>query len=156
VSGVILPIDRSIKPGDVIEMGGSYGWITSLAAHYVSLAMREGKEILIPNEDLITGQVTNWSFSSDLIRQHALIGVSYRSDLHLARRLAVGAAAEVARSLDAPKPAYLLREFGDSSVNIKLRFWINDPTNGTANVRSEVMLARLGPFHQHGIEFSSP
>ena len=140
VSGVILLIDRSIKPGDVIEMGGSYGWITSLNARYVSLATREGKEILIPNEDLITGQVTNWSFSSDLIRQHVPIGVSYRSDLHLAMRLAVDAATEVARALDAPKPVCLLKEFGDSSVNLELRFWIKDPTNGTANVRSEVML----------------
>src|SRR5215469_10747845 len=91
VSGVILLIDRSIKPGDVIEMDGSYGWITSLNARYVSLATREGKEILIPNEDLITGRVTNWSFSSDLIRLHVLIGVSYDADLHLAMRLAVNA-----------------------------------------------------------------
>lgn len=156
VSGVILLIDRSIKPGDVIEMEGSYGWITSLNARYVSLATRDGKEILIPNEDLITERVTNWSFSSDLIRQHVLIGVSYDSDLHLAIRLAVDAAAEVSRALEAPSPACLLKEFDDSSVNLELRFWIKDPTNGTANVRSEVMLRVWDLFHEHGIKFSSP
>lgn len=156
VSGVILLMDRSIKPGDVIEMDGSYGWITSLNARYVSLATRDGKEILIPNEDLITGRVTNWSFSSDLIRQHVVIGVSYESDLHLAMRLAVEAATDVSRALDAPKPACLLKDFGDSSVDLELRFWIRDPANGTANVRSEVMLRVWDLFHQHGVEFSSP
>jgi len=156
VSGVILLIDRSIKPGDVIEMDGSYGWITSLNARYVSLATREGKEILIPNEDLITGRVTNWSFSSDLIRLHVLLGVSYEADLHLAMRLAVEAAAEVSRSLDVPNPACLLKEFGDSAVNLEVRFWIRDPANGTANVRSEVMLRIWDLFHEHGVAFSSP
>jgi small-conductance mechanosensitive channel len=156
VSGVILLIDRSIKPGDVIEMDGSYGWITSLNARYVSVATRDGKEILVPNEDLITGRVTNWSFSSDLIRQHVLIGISYDSDLHFAKRLAVEAAADVARTLDAPKPACLLKEFGDSSVNLELRFWIKDPTNGTANVRSDVMQRVWDLFREHGVEFSSP
>jgi small-conductance mechanosensitive channel len=156
VSGVILLIDRSIKPGDVIEMDGSYGWITSLNARYVSLATRDGKEILIPNEDLITGRVTNWSFSSDLIRLHVLLGVSYESDVHVAMRLAVEAAAEVSRSLDLPKPACLLKEFGDSAVNLEVRFWIRDPANGTANVRSEVMLRIWDLFREHGVAFSSP
>jgi len=156
VSGVILLMDRSIKPGDVIEMDGSYGWITSLNARYVSLATRDGKEILIPNEDLITGRVTNWSFSSELIRQHVVIGVSYNSDLHLAMRLAAEAAAEVSRALDTPKPACLVKDFGDSSVDLELRFWIRDPANGTANVRSEVMLRIWDLFHQHGIEFPFP
>lgn len=156
VSGIILLMDRSIKPGDVIEMEGSYGWITSLNARYVSLATRDGKEILIPNEDLITGRVTNWSFSSDLIRQHVMVGVSYQSDVRLAMHLAVEAASEVSRALEAPQPVCLLKEFADSSVNLELRFWIRDPTNGTANVRSDVMLRIWDAFHEHGIEFSFP
>src|SRR6516162_1462162 len=144
VSGVILLVDRSIKPGDVIEMESTYGWITSLNARYVSLATRDGKELLIPNEDLITSQVTNWSYSSELIRQSVHVGISYESDVHLAIRLAVEAASAVSRILDVPKPACLLKEFGDSAVNLELRFWIQDPANGTANVRSEVMFAHLG------------
>src|SRR6516165_4245710 len=127
VSGVILLVDRSIKPGDVIEMEDRYGWITSLNARYVSLATRDGKELLIPNEDLITGRVTNWSYSSDLIRQSVTVGISYDSDVHLAIRLAVEAASAVSRILDVPKPACLLKEFGDSAVNLELRFWIQDP-----------------------------
>jgi small-conductance mechanosensitive channel len=156
VSGVILLVDRSIKPGDVIEMEGRYGWITSLNARYVSLATRDGKELLIPNEDLITGRVTNWSYSSDLIRQSVIVGVSYASDVHLAVRLAVEAAVAVTRILDVPKPACLLKEFGDSAVILELRFWIRDPANGTANVRSEVMLRIWDLFREHGIEFPFP
>ena len=156
VSGVILLIDRSIKPGDVIEMESSYGWITSLNARYVSLATRDGKELLIPNEDLITGRVTNWSYSSDLIRQSVHVGVSYESDLHLAMRLAVDAAGAVSRILEVPKPTCLLKEFGESAVNLELRFWIQDPANGTANVRSEVMLCIWGLFREHSIEFPFP
>jgi small-conductance mechanosensitive channel len=156
VSGLILLVDRSIKPGDVIEMDGRYGWITSLNARYVSLATRDGKELLIPNEDLITGRVTNWSYSSDLIRQSVVVGVSYGSDVHLAMRLAVEAAVAVTRILEVPKPTCLLKEFGDSAVNLELRFWIQDPANGTANVRSEVMLRIWDLFHKRGIEFPFP
>lgn len=82
VSGIILLVDRSIKPGDVIEMEGTYGWITSLNARYVSLATRDGKELLIPNEDLITGRVTNWSYSSDFIRQSVHVGISLWMNRH--------------------------------------------------------------------------
>jgi len=156
VSGVILLLDRSIKPGDVIEMEGTYGWITSLNARYVSLAARDRKELLIPNEDLITGRVTNWSYSSDLIRQSVIVGISYGSDVHLAMRLAVDAAVEVSRILEVPKPTCLLKEFGDSAVILELRFWIQDPANGTANLRSEVMLHIWDLFHERGIEFPFP
>jgi len=156
VSGVILLVDRSVKPGDVIEIQSTYGWITSLNARYVSLATRDGKELLIPNEDLITSRVTNWSYSSDLIRQSVIVGVSYDSDVHLAIRLAVEAAGAVSRILEVPKPACLLKEFGDSAVNLELRFWIQDPANGTANVRSEVMLRIWDLFHKHVIEFPFP
>ena len=156
VSGVILLVDRSIKPGDVIEMEGNYGWITSLNARYVSLATRDGKEVLIPNEDLITGRVTNWSYSSDLIRQSVNVGVSYGSDVHLAMRLAIDAAGAVSRILKTPNPTCLLKEFGDSAVNLELRFWIQDPANGTANVRSEVMLGIWDLYREHSIEFPFP
>ena len=156
VSGVILLADRSIKPGDVIEMEGRYGWITSLNARYVSLATRDGKELLIPNEDLITGRVTNWSYSSDLIRQSVTVGVSYGSDVHLAMRLAVDAAGGVSRILEVPNPSCLLKEFGDSAVNLELRFWIKDPANGMANVRSEVMLRIWDLYREHGSEFPFP
>lgn len=78
VSGVILLMDRSIKPGDVIEIDNTYGSVIALNARYASVQTRDGKEFLIPNEDLITQRVTNWSFSSDLIRQHVGVGICTR------------------------------------------------------------------------------
>ena len=145
VSGVILLLDRSIKPGDVIEIDGTYGSVIALNARYASVQTRDGKEYLIPNEDLITQRVTNWSFSSDLIRMHVKVGISYQSDPHEAIKLAVAAAVDVPRVLREPAPNCLLVAFGDSTVDLELRFWISDPANGTTNVRSEVMLNLMGP-----------
>ena len=82
ISGIILLLDKSIKPGDVIELGPTFGWIQSLGARYVSVVTRDGKEYLIPNEDLITQPVVNWSYSDQLVRMEATVGVAYSSDPH--------------------------------------------------------------------------
>jgi small-conductance mechanosensitive channel len=156
VSGVILLMDRSIKPGDVIEIDNTYGSVIALNARYASVQTRDGKEYLIPNEDLITQRVTNWSFSSDLIRMHVKVGISYQADPHEAIALAVEAARDVPRVLREPAPNCLLVEFADSTINLELRFWISDPANGTANVRSEVMLKLWDLFQQNGVEIPSP
>jgi small-conductance mechanosensitive channel len=156
VSGVILLIDRSIKPGDVIEVDGTYGSVSTLNARYVSVLTREGKEYLIPNEDLITQRVTNWSYSNDLIRLHVKLGISYQSNLHRAIELALEATRDVTRVLKKPEPTCLLVAFGESSVDLELRFWIMDPLNGTTNVRSEVMLNVWDLFQENGIEIPSP
>jgi small-conductance mechanosensitive channel len=156
VSGVILLMDRSIKPGDVIETDGTYGAVIALNARYVSVQTRDGKEFLIPNEDLITQRVINWSFSDDLIRLHVKIGISYLSDPHKAIELALAGARGVPRVLTDPQPVCLLMEFGDSSLDLELRFWICDPVNGTSNVRSAVMLNIWDLFHRHNIELPYP
>jgi small-conductance mechanosensitive channel len=156
VSGVILLLDRSIKPGDVIEIDGTYGSVVTLNARYASVQTRDGKEFLVPNEDLITQRVTNWSYSSDLIRLHVKVGISYESDPHTAIRLALEAAREVPRVLAEPAPNCLLVNFGESTIDLELRCWIRDPVNGTANVRSEVMLKMWDLYQRHGIELPVP
>jgi small-conductance mechanosensitive channel len=156
VSGVILLIDRSIKPGDVVEVDGTYGSVATLNARYVSVLTREGKEYLIPNEDLITQRVTNWSYSNDLIRLHVKLGISYQSNPHRAIELALEATRDVTRVLKKPEPTCLLVAFGESSIDLELRFWIKDPVNGTTNVRSEVMLNVWDLFQENGIEIPSP
>lgn len=156
VSGVILLLDRSIKPGDVIEIDGTYGTVSTLNARYAAVLTRDGKEYLIPNEDLITQRVTNWSYSNDLIRLHVKVGISYQSDPHEAIRLALDAARDVPRVLKEPAPNCLLMNFGDSTIDLELRFWIHDPVNGTANVRSAVMLNVWDLYRQHGIELPNP
>ena len=156
VSGVILLLDKSIKPGDVIEIGNVYGWITDLKGRYVSVVTRDGKEFLIPNEDLITQQVINWSFTSRKIRLKVPIGISYNDDPRKAMDLVVEAASGQSRVLRDPAPVCRLVGFGDSSVDLELRFWIEDPQNGTGNIRSAILLEVWDRFKEHGIEIPFP
>jgi len=156
VSGVILLMDKSIKPGDVISLGETFGWIAELGARYVAVVTRDGREYLIPNEDLITGQVVNWSHSSELIRLDIHFGVSYDSDPHQVRELAVEAARTVERVVGEPDPVCHLVEFGDSSLNFILRFWIRDPSRGLTNVRGAVFLALWDALKAADIEIPFP
>jgi small-conductance mechanosensitive channel len=156
VSGIILLADKSIKPGDVIEIGQTYGWINSLNLRYVSVVTRDNKEHLIPNEDLITNPVINWSFSSKLVRIRAPFGISYSSDLRKAIELATECAKDAPRVVASPAPRCNLMGFGDSSVDFELRFWIDDPHNGVGLVRSQVLLSLWDAFHENGIAFPFP
>ena len=156
VSGIILLLDKSIKPGDTIGVSGTYGWIQSLGARYVSVVTRDGIEHLIPNEELITTRVENWSFSNLRIRQKIPIGVSYNSDVREAINICSEAALENSRVLDTPSPICLLKGFGDSSVDLEVRFWVVDPQNGLTNVKSEILLDIWDRFNANGIEIPFP
>ena len=156
VSGVIILLDKSIKPGDVISLGETFGWIKSLGARYVSVVTRDGREYLIPNEDLITGQVVNWSHSDDFVRLDIFFGTAYGDDPHKVRALAIEAAKSVDRVLEAKAPVCHIVGFGDSSVDYILRFWIEDPTGGLTNIRGDVYLALWDKFHANGISIPFP
>jgi small-conductance mechanosensitive channel len=156
VSGVILLMDKSIKPGDVISLGTTFGWINHLALRYASVITRDGIEHLIPNEELITQRVENWSHSNNLVRLKAPIGISYDSDVRLAMKLCVEAAQMVPRVQVDPEPRCQLMGFGDNSVNMELRIWIDDPELGRANILSEVLLNVWDLFHEHGISIPFP
>ncbi|MFY9239706.1 MAG: mechanosensitive ion channel domain-containing protein [Roseovarius sp.] len=156
VSGVIILLDKSIKPGDVISLGDTFGWINSLGARYVSVVTRDGREYLIPNEDLITGQVVNWSHSNDFVRLDIYFGTAYGDDPHLVRKIAVEAAAGVERVLSMKAPVCHIVGFGDSSVDYILRFWIRDPTGGLTNIRGNVYLALWDAFQAHNISIPFP
>lgn len=156
VSGIIILLDKSIKPGDVISLGDTFGWINSLGARYVSVVTRDGREYLIPNEDLITGQVVNWSHSNEFVRLDIFFGTAYGDNPHDVRRLAIAAAKGVNRVLDTQSPVCHIVGFGDSSVDYILRFWIKDPTAGLTNIRGNVYLALWDAFAEHGISIPFP
>jgi len=156
VSGVIILLDKSIKPGDVISLGETFGWINSLGARYVSVITRDGKEYLIPNEDLITNQVVNWSHSNEFVRLDIFFGTAYADDPHIVRRLAIEAASGVDRVLASRPPVCHIVGFGDSSVDYILRFWIRDPTGGLTNIRGNVYLALWDTFKANGISIPFP
>lgn len=159
MGGLVLLMDRSIKPGDVIEIEdnqGSYGWVNALGARFVSVITRDGKEHLIPNEDMITRKVINWSYSDTNVRIKVPARVAYSSDVNLAMNLMVEAAMETPRVLESPAPRCLLFEFGENAVILELRIWASDPHNGVANLRSAVLLKVWNKFREHGIRFPYP
>ena len=157
ISGIIILMDQSIKPGDTISLGETFGWIRELRARFVSVVTRDGREFLIPNEDFITTQVINWSFSDKYVRLDVPFGVSYNSDPHEVSRLAIEAAGQVGR-VDATRnpPVCWMTGFGDSSLDFLLRFWIRDPQRGLTNVRGMVLLALWDTFKEHDINIPFP
>ena len=156
ISGVILLLDKSIKPGDIIEVGPTFGWVNTMSARYVGVTTRDNKELLIPNDDFVTNQVINWSHSDNDVRMEVSFGVTYDCDPHEVRKLAVEAAAKPERIVDNRPPVCHLVEFGDSSLNFVLRFWIRDPAKGVTNVKGEVLLALWDGLTTAGIEIPYP
>lgn len=156
ISGIILLLDKSIKPGDVITVGETYGWVNSLGARYTSLITQDGKEFLIPNEDLITQRVENWSFSNSTVRLKIPVSIAYSSDVRKAMTLCEEAARHTARIIQNPQPICLLVAFGNSSVDLELRAWINDPVNGVKNVKSEILLKIWDAFREQGVSIPYP
>lgn len=155
-SGIVLLLDRSIKPGDVIEVGGTYGWVSSLGARYVAVETRDGTEFLIPNEDIITQQVLNWSHKSDRVRLKVPVRVPHDSDLDQVIALMLEAANRPSRILAAPAPTVLIMAFGESAIEMELRVWIEDAQNGVHNVKSQVLYEIWRLFQQEGIRIPYP
>jgi small-conductance mechanosensitive channel len=156
ISGVILLIDKSVKPGDVIAVSGTYGWVTALGGRYVSVVTRDGVEHLIPNETLISERVENWTHTHSRTRLKLDVGVHYDSDLHHVIAMCEEAARATARVLAEPAPKCLFMEFGESSLNLQVRFWIADAQNGVQNVKSEVLLRIWETFRQRNVEVPYP
>ena len=156
ISGVIILLDKSIKPGDTISLGETFGWIRELRARFVSVVTRDGREYLIPNEDFITQRVINWSFSDDLVRLDVEFGVSYDADPHKVSELAIEAALGVGRVVADRRPVCWLNGFGDSSLDFALRIWIRDPQQGLTNIRGKVLLALWDSFKENDIGIPYP
>ncbi|MFN3834862.1 MAG: mechanosensitive ion channel family protein [Glycocaulis sp.] len=156
ISGLILLLDRSIKPGDVITLDETYGRVNALGMRFASVVTRDGLEHLIPNEEFITTKVVNWSFSDDAVRIKRPIGVAYGTDVPKAMQVIVDATNSVERVLKSPETRCLLRGFGDNSIDLEVRFWIADPQQGVNNVSSEVLLAIWKAFEAEGIQFPFP
>lgn len=156
ISGIIILLDKSIKPGDTISLEGTFGWIRELRARFVSVVTRDGREYLIPNEDFITHRVINWSFSDELVRLDVNFGVSYDADPHEVSKLAIEAAMTVGRVEGSRRPVCWLTGFGDSSLDFVLRFWIRDPQQGLTNVRGKVLLALWDTFKENNVGIPYP
>jgi small-conductance mechanosensitive channel len=158
VSGFVLLMDKSIKPGDVISLSGqagtsteNFGWVQELRGRYVVVRDRDGVEMLVPNQQLISNAVINWSYTDPRIRLKLPIRVSYHDDPELALQVLLTACEGQKRVLRDPKPVSRLMHFSDSGIELELRFWIADPQDGVNNVRSDVNRAIWRLFKLHKI-----
>lgn len=151
ISGLILLMDRSIKPGDVIVVGDTFGWVNKIGVRYVSVLTRDGKEHLIPNETLMTEPVENWSYTSKSVRLHVKVAVAHDCDVRLAQRLMIEATEGHPRILEDPKPVCWITAFTLSAIEHEIRLWIDDPEAGVTNVQGEVLLRLWELFREHGI-----
>ncbi|HPD83070.1 MAG: mechanosensitive ion channel [Alphaproteobacteria bacterium] len=155
-SGMLLLLDQSIKPGDIIELDGTFGWVNHMGARYTEIVTRDNKSYLVPNEEFITQHVVNWSHGNTLVRIETTFGVHYNSNPHDVKRMAIEAATKPDRVVDSPAPVCHLVEFGDSSLNFVLRYWIKDAEKGITNTKGDVMLALWDAFKENGIEIPYP
>lgn len=160
IAGIILLMDRSIKPGDVIAVNDGtnsvVGQVTRIGVRAVSVVTRDKKEFLIPNENLMINQVENWSYSSRDVRIQIPVGIAYNSDIELAERLMLEATSATKRIRKRPAPTVWLSGFGESSVDFLIQCWIDDPEEGLGNVRSEVLKRLWHLFRENGIELPFP
>jgi small-conductance mechanosensitive channel len=156
VSGIILLADKSIKPGDVISVGDHFGWVAHMGARYTSVDLKDGRELLVPNEDLVTQRVINWTYSSDLMRLEVKFSTTYDSDLHKTRAIAVQTAQGIEQVLKVPAPVCHLTGYGASAIEYVLWFWIKDAATGPTGTRSAVLIALWDTFAREGIKLPIP
>jgi len=161
IAGIILLMDRSIKPGDVIAIADqagneTFGQIRKIGIRAVSITTRDEREYLIPNENLMINQVENWSYSSRNVRMQVHVGIAYGSDMKVAQELMLQAAKSCGRVLDTPPPTVWMSEYGDNSINFVIHCWITDPELGVGNVRSDVLNRLWDLFQENNIEIPFP
>jgi small-conductance mechanosensitive channel len=155
ISGIILLADKSVKPGDLVTIGDSSGRISAMKTRYISVAAGDGREILIPNEDLVTQKVINWTYSDTNTLVKISFSTSYDADPRQVCKLAADVAAAAPRAVKGKPPNCILVEFTDAGMKFSLTFWLADP-DGMDNVKSEVMLALWEAFKREGIRVPYP
>ncbi len=156
ISGFILLFDRSIKLGDVITIGQRFGWVVAMHARYIVVRDRDGVETLIPNENLITTDVVNWSYSDKHVRVKIPVQISYADDPEQAMQLMVDACSVSNRVLNKPEPQSRMLAFGESGINLELRLWLDDPEQGVGSVKSDINLAIWKAFKENNITIPFP
>jgi small-conductance mechanosensitive channel len=155
ISGIILLVDKSVKPGDLVTIGDNSGRISAMKTRYISVAAGDGREFLIPNEDLVTQKVTNWTYTDKYTLVKVIFGTNYDADPKVVCQLAIEIASAHVRALKNKAPNCLLTEFTDAGMKFSLTFWLADP-DGMDSVKSDVMLALWEAFKRENIRVPYP
>lgn len=156
VSGVVLLADKSIKPGDVITIGDYFGWVTTMGTRYTSVDLKDGRELLVPNEDLVTQRVINWSYTSDRMQLQIKFTTSYDTPIQKTQAAAVEAALSVPQVMKQPAPSCHITAFGAAALEYVLWVWISSAAEGPTRVRSAVMMAMWDTFEREGVAIPKP
>jgi small-conductance mechanosensitive channel len=156
VSGIVLLADKSIKPGDVITVGEHFGWVSNMGTRYTSVDLKDGREVLVPNEDLVTQKVINWSYTSDRMQVQIRFNTSYNDDIKKTQAAAVEAALSVPQVMKEPAPSCHITAFGASALEFVLWAWIKNASEGPTRVRSAMMVALWDAFEREGITIPKP
>jgi small-conductance mechanosensitive channel len=155
ISGVILLADKSVKPGDLVTIGDLSSRISAMNTRYISVAAGDGREFLIPNEDLVTQKVTNWTYTNLDTLVKITFGTNYDADPNVVRKVATEVAAASPRCNKERTPNCLLTEFTDAGMKFELTLWIADPS-WVGEVKNDVMLALWDAFKRDGIRVPYP
>ncbi len=155
ISGLIILFERPIRVGDFVSVGETDGAVTRIRIRATTIRTQDGKELLVPNKEFITGRLLNWSLSDQTIRLVLTIGVAYGSDVRRAMALLREAAEEHADVLDEPCPSVIFQGFGDNALTMMLRCFVDDvdlryPTISALNE------AINDKFNQAGIVIAFP
>jgi potassium efflux system protein len=155
VSGVIILFERPVRVGDTVTVGDTDGVVTKIRIRATTIRNLDRKELLVPNKEFITGRLLNWSLSDQVIRVMVTVGVAYGSDVEKAHALMREAAAEHEHVLKSPKPILTFEGFGDNSLTLILRVFIDDLDHRLATI-TDLYKAINRKFEQAGIVIAFP
>jgi small-conductance mechanosensitive channel len=155
VAGLVLLFERPVKIGDRITVGDVEGDVEEISLRATRVRTLNNISIIVPNSQFVSSNIVNWSYGDLRVRLDIDVGVSYGSELDLVLKSLKEVALENANVLKEPEPDVLLREFGDSSWNMRLRAWIDNPKRHHA-IRSEINCAIVRKFREKGIEIPFP
>jgi len=154
VSGLILVFERPIFPGDTVEVDNLLGTVNRIGVRSSSITTFDGAEVVVPNNNLISNNLINWTLSNKVKRLEIVIGTTYAADPNIVIKILAEAALSSDKVLRTPAPLPLLNDFGTSSLNFKLRFWVQNENGLSA--RSDVSIAIYNKFKENGIEIPYP
>jgi potassium efflux system protein len=155
VSGIILLMERPIRVGDTVTVGGVTGTVMRIRMRATTIEDWDRKELVVPNKEFITNQLVNWTLGDSILRVIVKVGIAYGSDTVKATKLLYEVAAGNPKVLDDPAPRVVFQEFGDSSLNFELRFFVGNPETVRV-IPHEMNMAIDAAFRAAGIEIAFP
>ena len=156
VSGFLLLSDESIRVGDMLQIGSDHGIVVAIKSRYTALRRLDGVEILIPNEKLLTDEITNLTFSNTTVKLPLDLQISYESSIDKAIEIILNVCAKESRVIEEPKPNVYVKEFADSGINLHVSCYVTDPDKGFMGLKSDMYRAIFKEFLINEIEIPYP